>query len=621
MQTILLLKSAFLCVFRFFGLSSFDIVTTLILSRLASFLPFFEVIPEILCNFVSKLQLLNIMLLKKLTLPELLSNSCSKFKNNLSLNFVQSGKRTYQDFYNEVTSIANYLLSSGIRKGDKIAILSANMPNWGITQFAIARIGAIAVPVLPGFSSIEIQNILEHSESKIIFVSKLLYKLVADIKTSYLEQKILMNTFARIPEEYPVEAIDKLENNIGLNNLTPLPAIQVEEEDTASIIYTSGTTGFSKGVELTHRNLVWDARQCATIQPVSTQDRFLSILPLAHTYENTLGLLLPIMFGAQIYYLDRVPTPKLLVPAMQKIRPTVMLSVPLIIEKIYKTQVLPKFTSSALMKTLYNFGPTRKLFNRLAGKKLMQTFGGKIVFFGIGGSKIDPVVERFLREAKFPYAIGYGLTETSPMSAGSAPRGTFLQGVGPAMEGVQIKINEPDKTGQGEIWIKGPHVMKGYYKKPELTQEVFSEDGWFKTGDLGSFDRKGRLSIRGRIKTMILGSSGENIYPEEIESIINNFRFVNESLVVESKGKLVAMVHFNMEELEKQVQKIKSQAGNYKTAINDYIEEQKKELFEYVNSRVNNFSKLQLVLVQHEPFEKTPTHKIKRFLYNNINIK
>lgn len=553
---------------------------------------------------MSKLQLLNIMLLKKLTLPELLSNSCSKFKNNLSLNFVQSGKRTYQDFYNEVTSIANYLLSSGIQKGDKIAILSANMPNWGITQFAIARIGAIAVPVLPGFSSIEIQNILEHSESKIIFVSKLLYKLVADIKTSYLEQKILMNTFARIPEEYPVEAIDKLENNIGLNNLTPLPAIQVEEEDTASIIYTSGTTGFSKGVELTHRNLVWNARQCATIQPVSTQDRFLSILPLAHTYENTLGLLLPVMFGAQIYYLDRVPTPKLLVPAMQKIRPTVMLSVPLIIEKIYKTQVLPKFTSSALMKTLYHFGPTRKLFNRLAGKKLMQTFGGKIVFFGIGGSKIDPVVERFLREAKFPYAIGYGLTETSPMSAGSAPRGTFLQGVGPAMEGVQIKINEPDKTGQGEIWIKGPHVMKGYYKKPELTQEVFSEDGWFKTGDLGSFDRKGRLSIRGRIKTMILGSSGENIYPEEIESIINNFRFVNESLVVESKGKLVAMVHFNMEELEKQVQKIKSQAGNYKTAINDYIEEQKKELFEYVNSRVNNFSKLQLVLVQHEPFEK-----------------
>lgn len=561
------------------------------------------------------------MLLRKLTLPELLSNSCSKFKNNLSLNFVQSGKRTYEDFYNEVISISNYLISSGIQKGDKIAILSANMPNWGITQFAIAQVGAIAVPILPGFSSVEIQNILEHAEVKMIFVSKLLYKLVTNIKTPWLSHKILMNTFALIPEGYPVEEIEKLENNIDLHNSSLLSEVNIEETDTASIIYTSGTTGFSKGVELTHRNLVWNARQCATIQPISEKDRFLSILPMAHTYENTLGLLLPLMFGAKVYYLDRVPTPKLLVPAMQKIRPTVMLSVPLIIEKIYKTQVLPKFTSSSFMRALYKFTPTRKMFNWLAGKKLMQTFGGEIIFFGIGGSKLDATVERFLREAKFPYAIGYGLTETAPMSAGSAPKSTFLQGVGPVMEGVEIKINEPDQTGQGEIWIKGPNVMKGYYKKPELTKEVFTEDGWFKTGDLGSFDRKGRLSIRGRIKTMILGSSGENIYPEEIESIINNFRFVNESLVVESKGKLVAMVHFNMEELEKQYQKLKSQAGNYKTAINDYIEDQKKELFDYVNSRVNNFSKLQLVMVQHEPFEKTPTQKIKRFLYNNINIK
>lgn len=555
------------------------------------------------------------MLLKKLTLPELLANSCSRFKCNQSLNFVQSEGRTYQDLYNEVISISHYLLAAGVGQGDKVAILSANMPNWGITQFAIAQIGAIAVPVLPGFSTTEIRNILEHSEAKVIFVSKLLYKLVADIRTDFLSRKVLMNTFAEIPEGYPVEDIERLANNIDLHATGALPAIEVQEEDTASIIYTSGTTGFSKGVELTHRNLVWDAQQCATIQPVGEQDRFLSILPMAHTFENTLGLLLPLMFGAQVYYLDRVPTPKLLVPAMQKIRPTVMLSVPLIIEKIYKTQVLPKFTGTPLMRALYGFAPTRKVLNRMAGKKLMRTFGGKLMFFGIGGSKLDGTVERFLQEARFPYAIGYGLTETAPMTAGSAPQDTFLQGVGPAMEGVQIRINEPDATGQGEIWIKGPNVMKGYYKKPELNAEAFSEDGWFKTGDLGSMDKKGRLTIRGRIKTMILGASGENIYPEEIESIINNFRFVNESLVVESKGKLVAMVHFNMEELERQFQRLKNQAGNYKAAISDYLEEQKKELFEYVNARVNNFSKLQLVMVQHEPFEKTPTHKIKRFLY------
>ncbi len=196
------------------------------------------------------------MILKKLTLPELLKNSCSQFKNNLSLNFVQSGNRTYQDLYKDVLSLANHLLTLGIQKGDKVAILSANMPNWGITQFAIAQIGAISVPILPGFSSTEIQNILEHAEVKVIFVSKLLYKLVAPIKTDFLEHKILMNNFASIPEGYEAEAIEKLEPAIALNNQTPLPEITIEEEDTASIIYTSGTTGFSKGVELTHKNLV-----------------------------------------------------------------------------------------------------------------------------------------------------------------------------------------------------------------------------------------------------------------------------------------------------------------------------------------------------------------------------
>lgn len=560
------------------------------------------------------------MNLNKLTLPELLKNSCSKFRDNLSLNFVQSGNKTYGDLYREVLSLSHHLTELGIKPGDKIAILSANMPNWGITQFAVAQIGAVSVPVLPGFSTVEIQNILQHSEAKILFVSKLLYKLVSDIKTDFLEHKILMNSFAHIPDGYKAEELEQLRQDIPLDCPVALPEVSVEEDDTASIIYTSGTTGFSKGVELSHKNLVWNARQCSTIQPVGENDRFLSILPMAHTYENTLGLLLPLMFGARVFYLDRVPTPKLLVPAMQKIRPTVILSVPLVIEKIYKTQILPKFNSSRLMTAAYRWTPVRKILNRLAGKKLMRTFGGELVFFGVGGSKLDPAVEKFLHEARFPYAIGYGLTETAPMSAGSNPSGTFLQGVGPVMEGVELKIHEPDAKGEGEIWIKGPHVMKGYYKKPELTRESITEDGWFKTGDLGSFDRKGRLSIRGRIKTMILGASGENIYPEEIESIINNFRFVNESLVVESKGKLVAMVHFNMEELEKQYRKLKTQAGNYKAYVNDYIEEQKKELFEYVNSRVNNFSKLQLVMVQSEPFEKTPTQKIKRFLYNNIQV-
>ena len=557
------------------------------------------------------------MILNNLTLPETLARSCSLYPDNLSLNFVAGGTRTYRQFYREVIALAHHLHRLGVAKGDRVAILSANMPNWGITQFAIASIGAVAVPVLPGFSPAELQNILEHSGARVIFVSRLLVKTLEDIHAPCLQHKILMNTLATIPDgRYSPEELDTLATGIDMTDVTPLPPVTVDEEDVASIIYTSGTTGFSKGVVLTHKNLVWNALQCSTIYPVNENDRFLSILPMAHTFENTLGLLFPVMFGSSIYYLDRVPTPKLLVPAMQKVRPTVMLSVPLIIEKIHKTQIVPVLQRAAWMRLVGRSSVGRKFLHRMVGKKLVKTFGSELGFFGIGGAKLDATVERFLREARFPYAIGYGLTETAPLVAGAAPFQTFFQGVGPILEGVSVRIDEPDENGEGEILIKGPNVMRGYYQRPELDACVFTDDGWFRSGDLGSLDALGRLTIRGRIKTMILGSSGENIYPEEIESIINHFRFVDESLVVEKSGRLVAMVHFNMEELEKHYQHLKNQAESYKTIASEYIEELQQEIREYVNARVNNFSKLQLVLVQHEPFEKTPSMKIKRFLYN-----
>lgn len=579
------------------------------------------------------------MTLKKLTLLELFESSCEKFANNLSNNFYQSAKRTYSDLHDEVISLANYLLKAGIKKGDKVGILSANMPNWGVTQLAIARVGAIYVPILPGFCTKDIENILNHSETKMIFVSDAFYKLLADIKTDYLERKILINNFIEIPKNYPIADIQKLNVKNDITNLTKLPNIEVEEEDTLSIIYTSGTTGFSKGVELTNKNIVWDTIQCNTVQPIVEEDRFLSVLPMAHTFENTLGFLLPLYAGASVYYIDRVPSPNVIMQAIKVVKPTLMLTVPLIIEKIYRKQILPKLTKNKFLKALYSFTPSRKIMNYMAGRELMKQFGGEIKFFGIGGAKLDPIVWKFLIEAKFPYAIGYGLTETAPMSAGTNPNYTSFGNIGYAMDGVELKINNPDENGEGEIWIKGPQVMKGYYKRPELTAEVLTKDGWFKTGDLGGIDKKGRYSIRGRIKTMILGASGENIYPEEIESIINNFSSVNESLVVETKGKLVAMVHFNMEEVEKKFEKLKMHADSYKESfkaqkeaykesfkahkesykatINEYLEDQKKELFDYVNSRVSNFSKVQMVMVTTKPFEKTPTHKIKRFLYQN----
>jgi long-chain acyl-CoA synthetase len=299
---------------------------------------------------------------------------------------------------------------------------------------------------------------------------------------------------------------------------------------------------------------------------------------------------------------------------MQQIKPTMMLTVPLIIEKIYRNRVLPTFKSKLIVRRLYGMPFFRKKLNRIAGKKLVKTFGGALKFYGIGGAKLDPVVEQFLIEAKFPYAIGYGLTETSPLLAGVNPRTVRLESTGPAIEEVELKIHEPDpETGQGEVWAKGPNIMKGYYKEPELTSQVITPDGWFKTGDLGVFDKDGFLFIKGRKKNVIIMPNGKNIYPEEIESVINNFHFVVESLVVEKKGKLVALVHFNQEELEKSYQHLKEEVKNY---VEKRKEELRKELHDYVNARVNKFSRLQSVITHQQPFQKTATQKIKRFLYN-----
>lgn len=234
-------------------------------------------------------------------------------------------------------------------------------------------------------------------------------------------------------------------------------------------------------------------------------------------------------------------------------------------------------------------------------------------FFGVGGAKLNRKVEKFLIEAKFPYAIGYGLTETSPLIAGANASNTRLQAIGPCVMDAELKLNNPDpKTGEGEVWAKGPNIMQGYYKEPNLTKDVFSEDGWFKTGDLGAFDKDGYLSIRGRLKNMIVGQSGENIYPEEIESVINNFRHVVESVVVQQKGKLVAMVHFNREEIEERYKHLREDVTNY---MDQKHEELRVELQAYVNSRVNKFSQVQLVILHQDPFVKTATMKIKRFLY------
>jgi len=379
---------------------------------------------------------------------------------------------------------------------------------------------------------------------------------------------------------------------------------------------------------LSHHNITVNAEMCMQIKKVVKDDVFLSILPLSHAYENTIAFVLPVMMGASIYYLEKPPTPSVLVPALAKVRPTTMLSVPLVIEKLYRNQVQAKFTQTILLKALYEYvAPFRKIVHYLAGVKLRKTFGGRLNFFGIGGAKLDATVERFLREARFPYAIGYGLTETSPLIAGSNPSKTHIQSTGTMLCGVQVKIDNPDPcTGVGEVLAKGENVMQGYYRDPELTRSVFTDDGWFRTGDLGRFDKRQRLYLKGRLKTTILGANGENIYPEDIESIINNVRGVLESLVLEQKGRLVAMVCLNKEEMEKIFQQMrvntiqfisdkKDKWNKQKDELNSQADVYIEEIKQYVNNRVNRFSQIHTIIVVPVPFEKTPTMKIKRYLY------
>lgn len=541
----------------------------------------------------------------RLTFPYLFGETLRKYGSRSSFAFVGETPDTYDSTYRKIRSLMAFLEKNGIEKGDKVAILSNNSPNWVVSYFAVTFMGAVIVPVLPDFSPTEVANVLEHSGSKVVFISSNLLPRIAGFESESLVMTVLVDDFSVIASKH--DAAGYIEGQV------PSREYKVEEEDLASIIYTSGTTGRSKGVMLTHKNISFNALKGFAIQPIDENDRFLSVLPLSHTYENTLGLILPMLAGSSVYYLRKPPTPSVLLPALEEVRPSMMLTVPLIMEKIYFNKILPSFRDSFIFSLLYGIPALRKMLNAAAGKKLKKTFGGNLKFFGIGGAKLNKTVEKFLMEAKFPYAIGYGLTETAPLLAGANPSKSVLESTGPAIEDIELKINKPDsKTGQGEIWARGPNVMKGYYKESEMTQEVLTPDGWFKTGDLGAFDRNNNLYIKGRLKNMIVGASGENIYPEEIESIINNFRYVVESLVVEKKGKLVALVHINREELEEKFRSLKHDVSRQ---FDDFIEEVLKELHAYVNSQVNKFSQIHRVVLQPDPFQKTATLKIKRFLY------
>jgi len=534
------------------------------------------------------------------TLADILDYSSSKYAKLTASDFVDGGQHyTYAGFKEACDRLSGIMATFGINASDKIAILSENQPNWGVAFFSITAFGRIAVPMLPEVSPNEVENILVHSETKAVFVSRKQLPKISEAALKRLHMVIDISDFSLIKVD---------ETKYTCDGTIKIPGPM----DIAAIIYTSGTTGNAKGVMLSHRNFCANVEESWHAHHVYRKDVFLSILPLAHTYEMSIGMLYPFSRGSSVYYIQKPPTPTVLMGAISKLRPTTMLSVPLIIEKVVRSKVLPTINSSKFLTFLRN--NMSWLLYWLVGSKLKKQFGGRLRFFGIGGAKLDVEVERFLKKCRFPYAIGYGLTETAPLICDAGPKKTCVGTTGTASFGVSVRLADINpETGQGELQVKGPNVMLGYYKDYLRSRAVLTEDGWMRTGDMATVDKKGRYSILGRMGNVIIGSSGENIYPEEIESVINNLGGVNDSLVISRSGQLVALVQFNEGEIDWNLE------GEDKFIEN--LEQKKKEVMEFVNSKVSQFLKIKDVVVMKEPFNKTATHKIRRFLYQDKDAK
>ena len=528
------------------------------------------------------------------TLRELFESSTERYSRQRFSCFSDGGQAYSYSSFRDTCDLQSQRLSRyGISAGDRVAILSHNMPNWTVAFFTATAFGRVAIPILPDSSPNEIENILRHSETKVLYVSQ---RLLPNVPQECLDALTLVIDI----ENFSI--LKKDENAFQCDGWTKAP----NADSLATIIYTSGTTGNAKGVMLSHRNLCQNIMASHKAQRCSRKDRFMSILPMAHTYEMAIGCLYPVYVGACVYYIRKAPTPSILMNAMKEVRPTIMCAVPLIIEKVYRKSVYPTIRHSPTLNWMRRKMPWLLYF--LVGRRLYRSFGGKLRFFGIGGSKLDPEVETFLKKARFPYAIGYGLTECAPLVCNAMVGRTRVGSIGIPSYKVEVKLHDvnPD-TGTGEIICRGDNVMLGYYKDPERTQGAIDDEGWFHTGDIATVDKDGNYYLHGRLGSTIIGPSGENIYPEEIELVINGMEGVEESLVTEQDGKLVAKVKFADNVLDWDL------AGEKRFIAT--LDMRRKELLEKVNSIVGKNSRIADVQAMKEPFEKTATQKIRRFKY------
>lgn len=553
------------------------------------------------------------------TIKELIENSINRYPGEPALSFFNSAPVTYGDLGIKLNELSQLLRDHGIRKGDKVAILGENSPNWGISYLSIVSLGAVAVPILPDFQQSDLENILNHSESKLLFATKKQFDKLRYEKCGNITKVIILDDlhveetgfetvgFSDFFNEAKVR-ISAIIHDIG--KFTGLISAEVSKDDLAAIIYTSGTTGLSKGVMLTHGNITSNVYAMKELIGFDINDRFLSLLPLSHALECTIGFLLPMASGASSWYTGAVPTPPVIKKAASIVKPTCIPLVPLIIEKIYKKRVQSLLEKNFLTKTIAKTPFLKKKLYKKAGKAILDFFGGEVRMIAIGGAPLGSEVENFLRIAEFPYVMGYGLTETAPLLTGERVSETRKGSSGYPIKDVEIKIIDPDqKTGIGEIYARGPNVMNGYYKNENITKEVLTDDGWFKTGDKGYLDKDNYLYIRGRSKNMFLGANGENIYPEVIEEKLNEILIVQEALAIENKGDVEALIYLDHDILGPMLEG-KSETEQ-KKVIDDILENIRIE----VNEKLPPSSRIKRAFHQSEEFTKTATKKIKRYLY------
>lgn len=521
----------------------------------------------------------------------------------------------YRDMARRIEKIHIMFERSGVKRGDKVSLCSRNQSNWGVAFMAILTYGAVPVPILHEFTSTNIHHLVNHSESKVLFVGSVVWEGLSQQSMPGLDAIVLLDDFSLLYAknneiEYAHEHLNELFGKLYPKTFGPDSISYYEDkpDDLALINYTSGTSGFSKGVMLPYRAILSNVLFAIEVQPqMGSESNSVSMLPSAHMYGLMFEFLFELFTGSHVHFLTRLPSPKIIIEAFKSVKPDVIISVPLVIEKIYKKKLEPMIERRDL-KFLLKLPVISQEIHKRINSELDETFGKQYSEVIIGGAAFNRDAESFFKKINFRFTVGYGMTECGPIITYASWKDNKLHSCGKAAPRMQIKIDSLNQREiPGEILVKGDNVFLGYYKNDEATKGVFTEDGWFRTGDLGVIDEDGFLFIKGRCKSMILGSSGQNIYPEEIESEINNMSYVSESLVIEDKGKLVALIYPDFDQA--------ATDGLSKDDIQALFEKQIKEY----NESAANYNKISSVEIFPEEFVKTPKKSIKRYLYQRKN--